>query len=172
MRNDMFKVIVERPRVDCARGTEHRREERSARALERAPSKAGMRGGIGRRKYLNENLAPLVRFLERRVGRPWSRVRSEMSAVLSLSSAVQKHVLDHVRQFVEENPVMIGGRPHEPIARGGAKGAHLPLGLHSRWRGRFYVCPRTGVLREAPREPRKRKAGGDSGMDAGATLGQ
>lgn len=175
MRKDMFEVIIERPRWGSRWATHKtkkgRRRERTERAFEWAPSKAGMRRW-GQTKSLNENLAPLIRFLKQRTGRPWSKVRSEMSAVLSMSSAVQKHVLDHVRQFVEENPVMIGGRPHEPIARGGAKGAHLPLGLYSRWHGRFYVCPRTGVLREAPREPRKRKAGGDSGMDAGATLGQ
>lgn len=152
MRRDMFEVIIERPRLGH-RGMKRkgRRDERTERAFDRAPKRLGM-GREGKTKQLNENLAPLRRFLASRVGRPWSRVRSEMSAVLSMASAVQKHVMDHVRQMVEENPVMIDGVPHEPSARGGEL---RPL---TQWRrfGQFYVCPRTGLLRRAGPERRSR----------------
>jgi hypothetical protein len=152
MRWDMFEVIIERPRWG-SRVASHkgRHGERTERALDRAPTKLGMRR-LGRSKELNENLAPLRRFLRSRVGKPWNEVRSEMGAVLSMSSAVQKHVLDHVRRYVEENPLMIDGQPHHPIAWGGR---HYPLTSYGRW-ATFYVCPRTGLLREAPSQTRKK----------------
>lgn len=146
MRADMFEVIIERPRGGAGRGKENRRTERSARAWDAAPRCEGMgrRPGAGT-KYLNENLAPLLRFLRRRVGRPWDAVRSEMAAVLSMSSAVQKHVLDHVRQYVREDVELVDGVPY-------AITGTRPLS--ERWRGGFFVCPKTGILRHAPRPPR------------------
>jgi hypothetical protein len=149
VRRDMFEVIIERPRWGHqGMKRKGRRDERTARAFERAPKAIGM-GREGKTKSLNENLAPLLRFLRKNVGQPWSRVRSEMSAVLSMSSTVQKHVLDHVKDFVEENPRMIDGVPHHPDARGGE---YWPIGRWGRARG-FYVCPVTGLLRLARRPP-------------------
>lgn len=151
MRSDMFEVIIERPRLGRGWGKKRRAEERTERAFERAPKALGM--GMGRgTKCLNENLAPLRRFLRSRTGKPWAKVRSEMRAVLSMSSAVQKHVMDHARQYVEEHPVFIDGRPHRAQALGGR---YVPLRGHPRWPD-FYVCPKTGLLREAPYEPRRR----------------
>jgi hypothetical protein len=109
----------------------------------------------GKTKSFNENLAPLRRFLERRIGRPWNAVWSELREFLSPKSAVQKHVFDHVVQFVERNPVMIDGSPHRPEACGSHRDSYWPLstyGLHG-----FYVCPRTGILRLA-RQDHERKA--------------
>ncbi len=169
MRNDMFEVIIERPRINCRGGKKGRREERTERAFDRAPKQLGMSRGRGT-KYLNENLAPLRRFLARHAGRPWNAVRSEMNAVLSMRSAVQKHVLDHVRDFVEENPIMIDGKPFRHAAWGGE---HRPLECHPRW-PKFYVCPRTGLLRMAPLIRRKKppSAPSESTMDAGRGMGQ
>jgi hypothetical protein len=167
----MFEVIIERPRWGSRwkLGHKGRRNERTERAFDRAPTKAGMREP-GWRKELNENLAPLRRFLLKHVGRPWNAVRSEMSAVLSMSSAVQKHVIDHLKDFVEENPVMIDGRPHRPAAMGGE---YFPLRSHGRWSG-FYVCPRTGLLRQVTpcrRKPPK-QASGETVVDARRGMGQ
>lgn len=148
MRRDMFEVIIERPRYGSSWATKKGRgKERTARAYDRAPTKMGM-GRSGGTKSLNENLAPLLRFLRKSVGRPWNKVRSEMSAVLSMSSAVQKHVIDHVKDFVEENPRMINGVAHSPTTFGGAKGEYMPLARNGR-RFSFYVCPTTGLLRHA-----------------------
>ena len=169
MRRDMFEVIIERPRLGAHGSKKQRTGERTARAFERAPAKVPMGRGRGT-KELNENLAPLRRFLASRTGRPWNAVHSEMCAVLSMGSAVQKHVLDHVKQYVEENPLMIDGRPHDPVA---FLGRHHPLTAFGRW-WKFYVCPRTGLLRKAPRELRKprRKVEDQSTMDAGRRMGQ
>jgi hypothetical protein len=149
VRKDMFEVIIERPRHGGGWTKEKRQGERTDRAWGRAPGSLGMGRGRGS-KSLNENLAPLLRFLRRRTGKPWSKVRSEICEVISSSSAVQKHVMDHVRDLVEENPVMIDGRPHHPAARGRS---YYPLRSHPRW-SQFYVCPKTGLLREARHTPR------------------
>lgn len=143
MREDMFELIIERPRG----GNWPRRPGRAPRELDDAPrfeSSSRNRGGT---KHLNENLAPLVRFLRRRVGRPWNDVHREMAAQLSLGSAVQKHVLDHVRQLVELHVVLVDDRPYHATA---SRGRRDPI-EGGRWSGRFYVCPRRGRLLEAPR---------------------
>src|SRR5262245_53004858 len=94
MRDDMFKVIVERPRV----GGSWKRE-RPRRLDEDAPAREPLSRGRGT-KRLNENLAPLARWFRRQVGRPWNAVFSELCAVVSVRSAVQKHVRDHIEHLV------------------------------------------------------------------------
>jgi hypothetical protein len=59
------------------------------------------RGGY---KMLNENLAPLRRFLERQIGRPWDKVYSEIAERLRVDSTVQQHVREHLRDFVATRP--------------------------------------------------------------------
>jgi hypothetical protein len=148
MRKDMFEVIIERPRGDSGRG----KPGRPPRELDDAPRREPISIGRGT-KWLNENLAPLRRFLQRRVGRPWDEVHAEIAAQLSMRSAVQKHVLDHLRDFVELHPVFIDGKPHRATA---SSGKYRPLGW---WRGgELYVCPRTGLLRAVDaRKPRRKR---------------
>jgi hypothetical protein len=76
-----------------------------------------------------------------------------MSSILSARSAVQQHVLDHVKEMVEENAVVIDGVPYYPPDLG-HRGLDPIVGY--RWRG-FYVCPRTGILRMAERQGRDRR---------------
>jgi len=90
------------------------------------------------RKSLNENLAPLRRYLRSQVGRPWNKVFSEISQHLRPDSAVQKHVLDHLKQDVATVVVLAGG---EWIAQDGRL-------LFRSYGPLFFVCPRTGLLRE------------------------
>jgi len=71
------------------------------------PSHEGMRAPHVRDwggKVLNENLAPLRRYLERQVGRKWDKVYAEISAQLRPTSAVQQHVRDHLHDFVAVTP--------------------------------------------------------------------
>jgi hypothetical protein len=51
----------------------------------------------GRCKGLNENLAPLRRFLRSNVGRPWDKVFAEICEHLNFDSAVQLHIWQHIR---------------------------------------------------------------------------
>lgn len=108
MREDMAKVIVERPRIKPWNARKGR-----CMNLDDLPSHEGMRRGNawrGDRKELNENLAPLRRYLAKQVSRPWNKVYSEIAARLRVDSAVQQHVRDHLRDFVALAPRMIGVR--------------------------------------------------------------
>ena len=107
MREDMFKVIVERPRIRAWKNGERRAGNQP---LDEAPFRQGMGRAHSERKTLNENLAPLRRFLAARVGRPWTRVYSEISAGLSPRNAVQQHVRDHLEDFVAVAPIVRDGR--------------------------------------------------------------
>jgi hypothetical protein len=96
MREDMDKVIVERPR----HGGDVKYPRGSAFWQRTAPELWPRREPIKWRrnrdpKSLNENLAPLRRYLRSNVGRPWDKVFSEISQRISLNSAVQLHIWHH-----------------------------------------------------------------------------
>lgn len=98
MRKDMAKVIVTRPRILESAA-------RKGRAVpdELQPKFIGLRRHARERggwKMLNETLAPLRRYLEAQVGRPWNAVYSEIAANLRPTSTVQQHVRDHLKDFV------------------------------------------------------------------------
>jgi hypothetical protein len=131
MRDDMARVVVERPRIPAFNVRKGR-----DRLLDDLPAYEGMRRGHalrGDRKELNENLAPLRRFLESQVGRPWDKIYSEIATHLRVDSAVQQHVRDHLRDFVAIKPrfVMQGWRS---------------TGRGALWWQRLYVNPVTGLL--------------------------
>ena len=121
MRKDMAKVIVTRARIleDTVRKGRCLPDEIQPKALG-LRRHARERGGF---KILNENLAPLRRYLEAQVGRPWDKVYSEIAANLRVSSTVQQHVRDHLTDFVNLHrmpgrwPVSLqGGLPwHQPL---------------------------------------------------------
>lgn len=136
MRPDMAKVIVERPRLGggLRRPKGLRKRERLA-LVDLMPAREGYRRRwTSGTKDLNEHLAPLRRFLQSQAGRPWNKVHSEISRHLRLDSAVQSHVLDHLRDYVETNARLVDGVVCNALGE--------PL-LARRWcRALFYVCPR------------------------------
>lgn len=142
MRKDMAKVIVERPRL----GSGWDRKGRSRRLVDEdgAPLRARDRDIVPERpqrtKRLNENLAPLRRFLESNVGRPWSKVHSELAQQIRPTSTVQKHVLDHVRDFVATDTAMKDGEVVVSL-RYGRKAEPVK----NSW-AYLYVHPKTGLL--------------------------
>jgi hypothetical protein len=155
MRSDMSKVIVERPRLrfPLKNGSAYPRgrlENRWAPDLESAPRIESM-GGTYKTKWLNENLRPLVRFLRSRVGQRWDEVYSEIAARISCKSAVQKHVLDHLRDYVVEN-VEIVGTSVKYIQH---RGCETLVSRGTRFR--FYTHPDTRELCMAPIAPRKQR---------------
>jgi hypothetical protein len=134
MRDDMARVIVERPRIP-----DHGARRGRALPFGQLPAQEAMRrphlrswGG----KQLNENLAPLRRYLERQIGRPWDKVYSDIAAHLRVDNAVRQHVRDHLRDFVAIKPRRVRGWRHE---RSGL------------WWQPFYVDPATGLLKRTDR---------------------
>jgi hypothetical protein len=141
MRKDMPKVIVERPR----RGNPKRARPGRAVPLEDAdggPLRA-RKPPVRKQKTkrLNENLAPLKRYLAAQIGRPWSKVYSEIAENLKPSNTVQQHVRDHVEDFVAITCRMRAGQVFTASRR---LGGEAPLSQD--WR-KLYVHPRTGLLR-------------------------
>ncbi len=150
MRNDMAKVIVERPRV----GGEKVTKGRTPRDLENLPARKGLRRAVqeaGDWKELNENLAPLRRYLASQVGRPWNKVWSEICANLRPTSTVQQHVRDHVFDFVAVRNLHVCGGEFYVSRRWG--GSVLLAKSHYE----FWVDPRSGILRRNRGRDRYRK---------------
>jgi hypothetical protein len=150
MRPDMDKVLVERPRLagGLRRPKGNRKRERLAMA-DLAPAREGYRRRwTSFEKRFNEHLGPLRRFLQSRVGRPWNKVYSEICQHVRLDSAVQSHVLDHLRDYVMVNTRVIDGAVCK------STGEPLSAALWFRW-PQFYVCPKSGLLKTVRRSRRK-----------------
>ncbi len=96
MRADMFKVIVERPR----RGGGYARDGRKYRDNPDGPNRIGMKRGYRMSKWLNENLAPLKRYLLKQAGRHWNDVHSELCRHIDRRNAVQAHIFAHIDHYV------------------------------------------------------------------------
>ena len=158
MRDDMAKVIVERPRV----GGEKVTKGRTPHDLENLPARKGLRRAVqeaGDWKELNENLAPLRRYLASQVGRPWDKVWSEICANLRATSTVQQHVRDHVFDFVAVRNLHVCDAEIYVTYRWGYT---VPL---ARSRYELWVDPRSGILRRNRDRDRYRKARADQQKD-------
>ena len=143
MREDMARLLVERPRKY---GLDSKKLLRDVDG----PSAQSMRAPYRIRKELNENLRPLWRWFDKQVGRPWSKIWSELRQRVDVRGATQLHIVEHARGHVEtsarvlDGRVMIfdnGGKPREPRS------------------GELYVHPKTGILMRDAGERESRKAG-------------
>lgn len=136
MRKDMSKVLVERSRL----GGKYDRKGRPARSMEDLPNKESMKKSHKDRKTLNENLNPLKRFLQSKVGANWDKVYSEISENLKTDNAVQQHVRDHVWDFVKKNVVIQDKRVFASYRFYGK--------LSELRNGDLYICPVTNILKK------------------------
>ncbi len=141
MRSDMYKVIVERPR----RGMRLRKRfSRPGVDFESLP----FRSGIGRTfegltgtKALNENLAPLERYLVRQVGRRWDDVFSEICENLDVGSSVKQHVRDHIEDLI----LIKANRDGDGIIRNVSRWSKP----ENYWFQKVFVDPSTGIVRRS-----------------------
>lgn len=137
MRKDMYKVIVERPR----RGGERRNEMPRPVDLDDSPKQEGLRRRHRSRKWLNENLRPLERYLASQVGRPWDKVYSEICAGIDRRNTVQQHIHQHLEDFVATRLIRVDG----VLCHHGGWFGLRPI--DSEWGPRFFVDPDNGLLR-------------------------
>jgi hypothetical protein len=86
--------------------------------------------------------APLRRYLERQVGRPWDKIYSEIAAHLRADNTVQQHVRDHLRNFVAVKPRRYVGWYTKPLS-----------GL---WHQPLYVDDKDGILKRTDRLPEEK----------------
>jgi hypothetical protein len=143
----MHKVIVERPRMLRSKWKNRKTalrlsESQRARAIGDADDYDSGRpraSSARHEKYLNENLAPLKRYLAGQVGRPWDKVYGEICRTIDTRSAIGLHVLQHVKDFIELHAFIEAGKVCERTWRGPAEVRGL------------YVHPVTGIIRLAKR---------------------
>jgi hypothetical protein len=170
MKSTMSKEMVERERYGSRfKGEDTSRHERRTARQSLAIDgedydlggpvrgiKAHAKGPKRDRKDLNENLNPLKRFLRSNVGRPWSKVYSEICEHIRLDSVVQRHILEHLDHMVEKNIRIINGKPYKFNGCSWSKDDHNNLDgwiLCTNYKGSkstLYVDPRDGILKFAP----------------------
>jgi len=144
MRDDMFEVIIERPRHASRTRFPRKLRRRDVVATRHDPERLGFAAGLHMTdKSLSENLSPLRRYLERQVDRPWDKVWSEITAKLKPDSTVQQHVRDHVGDFVAIKTFMKDGAVW---TAGDRRFYSRPEPLKES-RARLFVDPRSGLLR-------------------------
>jgi len=158
MREDMFKLIVERPRLVNSNG--YSRDGRRFRNEEDTPNRLGMKRGYNHTKWLNENLAPLRRYLEKQVNRPWNKVYSEIRATIDPRHTVKQHILQHIDDFVAIDTHWVETPDGGKVVIRGQRWPRQDVSLEES-RYALYVHPRTGILLRNRRymsfDARKRK---------------
>lgn len=148
MRKDMHRLLVERGSTGGI--TRKKRIKQKLKAdpeyegTKRLPMGRGRQYGYGQ-KWRTDYLAPLRRYLEKQVGRPWNDVYSEIRATIKPDSIIKNHLYHHLElevvkhvEYIDGTPYNKGGRHWYPVCG-------------------FYVCPETGLLKKNPRVSRKRK---------------
>ncbi|MBV8888168.1 MAG: hypothetical protein JO305_00710 [Alphaproteobacteria bacterium] len=154
MRSDMLRVIVERPRRG---GINRRGRSPPIAALPLRESMHRPYYASGRRKEFNDNLAPLLRYLERQVGRPWDKIYGEIAVHSRGGGTMQQHLRNHLSDFVAVKPRLRNGWY---FAFGRQKQRFSRL-----WHQPLYVDEKDGILKRTdllPEEKARRRARGSS----------
>jgi hypothetical protein len=66
------------------------------------------------RKHFSDRLGPLRRYLDKQVGRPWSKVEGDFRKALDTGTVIGRHLWDHARHMVQlEVRMSPDGRPFD-----------------------------------------------------------
>lgn len=143
MRKDMSKVLTERPRGGGHKPkglTRRHRYGKSPIKQEgiRKPYKAHWSS-----KHFTDHLAPVARWLEKQIGRPWNKVWSDLKKALPKGGELSHHLAGHVKDMVqeevyEENKKIFYSN-HMTWKHSSSVELHNDV---------LYVCPRTGLLKK------------------------
>lgn len=149
MREDMSKVVIERPRwghsLPSKKTGQRIRRHDPDNEYENSPTRLSGRAKYpkGRTKEFSDFLTPLERFLQSSVGKPWDKVYSELCQHLDRRKTTGRHVFQHLESYVSMNCFYdeagelwidyYWGRP-EPVSQ---------LYRHKHL---YYVDPRTRLL--------------------------
>ena len=154
MRKDISKVLCETSKVGGRRVKQVRHTIKLKEVFDEVGGKVGMqkyhRIGGSDVKSFGENLSALHRFIGQQVGRPWSKVYSEICEVCKKTGAVQNHIFLHLYQYIirPENVKIIDGKPYEFGTRFGRE-TEITYSEGS-WGG-IYVDPRDGIIKRGRR---------------------
>jgi hypothetical protein len=145
MRNDMAKVVTERPRSGHANPSRKwgRRLGKDEYELDdHGPTRASSarHWQYANFKTFSDLIGPLRRYLRKQVGRPWDTVWSEITQTLDSRSLSGQHIFDHILWEVE---------CHAWVGRDGRIYRRRLYGRVRPVEG-LYVHPITRLLRCAP----------------------
>ena len=147
MRDDMAKVVTERPRRghgNTSKKTTGQRirsydPDREYDEPTRLPVAPGRQYGYDCKEF-SDLLNPLRRYLRSCIGKPWNKVHSELSRKLDRRSLSGSHIWDHVMLEIETD-CHIG---EDRLAYSNRRTPAL-----SEWPvNGLYVHPKTGLIRE------------------------
>lgn len=162
MRPDMNKVITERARVG-ARLKQRKGSKRkdSKIPLEEKPKRAPLCYKNDKTKEFSDVLGPLRGYVFKQIGRPFSKVKSEISKVLRATGVSGSHAQDHLWQMLVTKVIIIDGRPcHSDIKYRpwNKEETYLPIEYGGYHRDVAYVDPRDGIIKRAPLESKRKKS--------------
>lgn len=106
MRKDMIKLVTERERRKSWKG---KIKLRVYRDIEDAPDKEPIRRLYKDKKEFTDNISPLIRYLQSKIGCPWDHVYHEICSSLKIRTSQGNHIRDHVDFLVKENVNIIHG---------------------------------------------------------------
>lgn len=159
MRSDFPKLLTERPRVHPGYSfgdKRHLREHRGSEAAEvgrREPMRAryGKRHDIADdRKKFNENLNPLIRWLQSCLGQRWDKCYGELRRAFDIRSTLNDHILQHLYDYVETH-AFLDDDGRAAVLRTYLGEGIVPIRCA---RADYYVCPKDGTLKQC-RPPAK-----------------
>lgn len=162
MRQDMSKVVTERPRVGmrvkAPKGEGKQKQRLRNKDYEDSPKREKIRrkwkSGWWDCKEFTDVLGPLRGYLLKQVGRKWDDVYSEICKTLPAKTLQGKHIRDHIDWMVCKHVQIIDGVPCDGE---GGMSYGLPL-QGSKYFELVYVDPRDGILKKTPeREARRYK---------------
>ncbi|MGB0932007.1 MAG: hypothetical protein ACPGVB_14580 [Chitinophagales bacterium] len=94
----------------------------------------------GTTKYFGDNVKPLKRFLNSKVGQNWDKVYSELSNKMDKRTVSGQHLFEHIFQYVEADTAWIDGKVYR------SNGTKM---FRNRWHGgrlQLYVHPISRTL--------------------------
>ncbi|WP_020530232.1 hypothetical protein [Flexithrix dorotheae] len=112
--------------------------------FEFSPKQESIKIKGGNSKMLNDNLSPLIRFLDKRVGKYWDKVYAELCEKMDKNSLLGQHLESHLFDFVATKVEI----ENKKVYKLGNFGGRTELASFSRW-PRFYVHPKSKVLLKA-----------------------
>jgi hypothetical protein len=150
------EILIERPRGGLRMSS--RRLKGARRNLDQLTREMAEGEGFSshlikvrnRTKYLSENLTPLRRFLQSKVGQNWDETYRDLCAQIDPSTMVGQHVLQHLWQFVERHVEMVDDRPIRKLYY-----ARMGGPLYSNYWTQYYIHPESQLLLMAPTEPQE-----------------
>lgn len=156
MRPDMNKLLVERERHGHDRKYREHRHDKQFQPDEVAgrESMKARYDSWNDRKTFNENLNPLRGWLRSCVGKNWDKCYSELREKFDARGVINNHILEHLFQYIEVNAVVDEDGEVLAPPRAYGRDGYAPISTSG---ADFYVCPKSGMVREVPSVRKSRK---------------